>query len=328
MRALQQTAYGAPPDVVSLVDVPAPQAEPDEVIVAVEAAPVHLADLKLINGDPGFRWYTMPRWPGHEGIGRIIRCGEQVSRFSNGDRVFLPVGCGTFREQVAVRAADCIPAPEGDALQLSLMTVNARTALILLEEYGVKPGQWLLQNGANSSCGRFLIVLAREKGVKTINLVRRASLIAELEDLGADAVLVDPGDPDELAAMASRATGGEPVHVGIDCVASTATVAVARCLAPGGTVVNYGFMTGENSQMAFQDMFLRKIKLVGMNMSVQRTPEQLANEYARLAGMIAAGKLSARIAATYTLDQAQQAFAHEAETGEQRNGKIILLPNG
>ena len=327
MRALKQTAYGRPADVINLIEVPEPEAGPEDVVVRVEAAPVHLADLKLINGDPGFRWYEMPRWPGHEGVGRIARVGTAVTRFATGDRVFLPVGCGTFRQQVAVPAADCIAAPEGDADQLCLMTLNARTALILREEYGVQPGEWLLQNGANSSCGRFLIVLAREKGVKTVNVVRRETLVADLQELGADAVVVDPGDADDLATRVDAATDGVPIHVGIDCVASTATVAIARCLAPGGTVVNYGFMTGENCQMAFQDMFLRSIKLVGMNMSVERTAVQLQEEYARLADMIATGTLRARIAATYTLEQAQEAFAHEAKTGEQRNGKIILRPN-
>jgi len=328
MKALQQTAYGSPERVVRLVDVAEPEPASGEVVVEVEAAPVHLADLKLINGDPGFRWYDMPRWPGHEGIGRVIKRGSEVERFDIGDRVFLPVASGTFRQRVPVAADACIPAPEGDANQLCLMTLNGRTALILLEDFGVEPGGWLIQNGANSSCGRFLIVLAREKGVRTVNIVRRASLIPELTALGADAVLVDPGHPDELAAQVSAATGGAEINVGIDCVASLSTVAIARCLTAGGTVVNYGFMSGENCQMSFQDMFLKRIKLIGMNMKVERTPEELKTEYARLAALIASGTLRARIAATYTLDEAQQAFAHEAETGDKRNGKIILLPNG
>ena len=328
MKALQQSGYGLPVEVVALLDVDAPQPGPDQVVVEMEAAPVHLADLKLINGDPGFRWYDMPRWPGHEGIGRVIQRGSSVNRFQIGDRVFLPVGAGTFRQQVPATAQDCIPAPEGDATQLCLMTLNARTALILLEDCGAVPGDWLIQNGANSSCGRFLIVLAREKGVRTVNIVRRESLVKELEELGADVVLVDPPDPDELASQVKGATGGADINVGIDCIAGAATVAIARCLATDGTVVNYGFMSGEHCQMAFQDMFLREIKLVGMNMSVERTPEQLQQEYARLAGMIAAGTLRARIAATYTLERAQDAFAHEAQTGAERDGKIIFLPNG
>ncbi len=328
MKALQQTAYGPPAKAVQLVEVAAPEPGPSDLVVEVEAAPVHLADLKLINGDPGFRWYALPRWPGHEGIGRVIKQGAAVTQFQAGDRVFLPVGAGTFREQVAAPAAQCVPAPEGDASQLCLMTLNARTALILLEDFGLQPGDWLIQNGANSSCGRFLIVLAREKGVHTVNVVRRVALLDELASLGGDVVLVDPGNPDELASQVTDASNGAEISVGIDCVAGSATVAIARCLAPNGTVVNYGFMTGENCQMAFQDMFLKKIKLIGMNMAVERTPEQLRAEYARLASMIASGELHARIAAEYTLDQAQAAFAHEAETGEQRDGKIIILPNG
>jgi len=327
MKALQQIAYGAPADVVKLIDVAEPAPGAGDIVVEVEAAPVHLADLKLINGDPGFRWYQMPRWPGHEGIGRVVSAGTQVNRFAIGDRVFLPVGSGTFRQRVAAPADSCIPAPDGDATQLCLMTLNARTALILLEDFGVQRGDWLIQNGANSSCGRFLIVLAREKGVKTVNVVRRPELVDDLKDLGADQVIVDPGDPDELATQVSAATGGAEIHIGIDCVAGKATVAIARCLAPGGRVVNYGFMTGENCQMAFQDMFLKKISLIGMNMATQRTPEQLQAEYARLAGLLAEGALRAPIAATYTLATAQAAFAHEAETGAQRDGKIIILPN-
>ena len=44
----------------------------------------------------------------------------------------------------------------------------------------LKPGDWVIQNVANSAVGRLVITLARARGLKTVNVVRRESLFAEL----------------------------------------------------------------------------------------------------------------------------------------------------
>ena len=81
MKALQQNAYGAPADVTALVDLPEPVAKAGEILVEVEAAAMHLADLKFINGDAGFRYFTFPRICGHEGIGYVIKLGDGVTDY-------------------------------------------------------------------------------------------------------------------------------------------------------------------------------------------------------------------------------------------------------
>lgn len=329
MKALQQTAYGAPRDVVSLVEVEEPVPQSDEIVVEVEAAAMHLADLKFINGDPGFRWFEMPRWPGHEGLGKIVAMGNQVEGFQTGDRVFLPTGSGTFRQRVPAKATDCTPAPDGDALQLALTSLNAMTAFILVDDIAQpKHGDWIIQNGANSSCGRFVITLAKDRGAKTVNIVRRPELIAELKDAGADVVVVDTGDPDATAALVKKATGNANIRFGFDCVAATGTVTIARCLGDEGTVINYGFMSGQNAEMAFQDLFGKKVSLEGMSMRTSRDAWERKQVLERLAAMTAEGTLKAKIAATFTLDEAQEAFALQAKTGTDRQGKIVILPNG
>jgi mitochondrial enoyl-[acyl-carrier protein] reductase / trans-2-enoyl-CoA reductase len=330
MKAIQQNTYGAPADVVQLVNLPEPEPKAGEVVVEVEAAAMHLADLKFIHGDPGFRYFTFPRVCGHEGIGHVIKLGAGVSDLRVGDRVFLPIGSGTFRQRLAVLADDCPPAPPGDAQQLALTVINGMTAVILVDDYAraLKRGDWLLQNGANSSCGRYIIRLAHDKGIKTCNIVRRESLIAELKALDADQVIVETGDPDKTASAVKAATGGAALSIGFDCVASTGTETIGRCLDKDGTIVNYGYMTGKNCEVAFQDLFRKHIKLVGMSMSSSRTKDERKAVYAKLAAMISNGDLKAKIAATYTLDQAQEALAHQARTGDDRQGKIIILPNG
>ena len=73
--------------------------------------------------------------------------------------------------------------------------VNPPTASLLLSEFvDLKPGDWVIQNAANSGVGSYLIQLAKLRGFKTINVVRRESAVAAVEAEGGDLVLVDGPD--------------------------------------------------------------------------------------------------------------------------------------
>ena len=53
-----------------------------------------------------------------------------------------------------------------------------------LEDMRVPPNEWLLHNGASSVLGRELICMAKRRGTKLINVVRRREAVNELKDLG------------------------------------------------------------------------------------------------------------------------------------------------
>ncbi len=324
--ALVHDRYGEPEDVLRLEDLPAETPGEDEVILRMEAAAMHVADLRTVQGTTGFR-LPLPRTPGFEGIGIVLQAGSGVRRFRPGDRVFPPSGSGTFREELRAKASGCMPAPEGDAAQLSLLTINAPTAWVLLHGCAhLEADDWLIQNGANSSCGRYLIALAREAGVRTVNVVRRPAVAAELEALGADVVLLDG---DDLAARVGQATGGVAPRLGIDCVAGSATHRIAQCLAPGSVVACYGAMSGERCEMDFYLMFRNDLTLRGVSFRREinkRTRAQVQSMYRGLAERVADGRLRARIAATYPIREWRKAFAQAALTGEERDGKVVLLP--
>ncbi|MEA5505045.1 zinc-dependent alcohol dehydrogenase family protein [Halotia wernerae UHCC 0503] len=329
MRAAQHTGYGRPHEVIRIVDAPEPIPADDEVTVSVEAAAMHIADLKFCQGDPGFRWFTFPRWAGEEGVGRITACGAQVKDLAVGERVVLPRGIGAFRQKLCVAAARVIPAPVGEPEQLALATVNAMTAFILLTDYAkAAPGEWILQSGGNSSCGRFIIALAKDAGIRTVSIVRRPSLAQELLALGADAAVVDSGDADDMALKIAAVTGGATIRTGFDCIAGKMTETVARALGDGGTVVCYGFASGLNSEMAFRDLFRRLLTLVGMSMADGRSPAERRLIYNDLIGKLGTGALRAKIAGRYPLENIHAAYALQAKNGAERDGKIIVLPNG
>ena len=326
VRVVRHSEFGDPAQVLKLIREAPEQPAADEVIVRMEAAALHIADLRTITGtDDSFK-YPLPRTPGFEGIGHVVRRGSGVTLHQLGDRVFPALASGTLRDEVRCKAADCLPAPAGDAAQLALLTVNGPTAEVLVEDFArFTPGDWLIQNAANSSCGRYVIRLARRKGVRTVNVVRRGEMLAELRELGGDVVLLDGPD---LALRVATAVSGAPVKLGIDAVAGAATQRIAECLAPGSTLVSYGSMTNQRCELDFYLMFRQDIRLLGLSFvrqfQLHRTPAQVREMYARLAALMASGELVAKIAGVYSLEEVVAACAHAARTGHDRDGKVIV----
>lgn len=328
-RRLRFDRNGEPADVVRLEEVELGDPGPGEVIVKLEASAMHIADIKLVQGIDALR-RPLPVTPGFEGVGEVVETGPD-SGYEVGGRVFLPLGCGTFSEYVRVHKSDMgmRSAPSGDAEQLVLSNINGATAWILLQDFvDLEQGEWVLQDAANSNVGRYLIVLAAKWGYRTVNLVRREEVCEELRELGADAVVLDgPKLPERIR----EATGGADIRLGIDAIAGESVMRMANCLADGGLIVNYGTLTDKPCQIDFWQMFLHDIRLCGMSTTrcfATRTEEEIDQLQDEIALMAADGRLSAKIAACYSLDEWQEAFAHAGRTGSARDGKIIVHPNG
>lgn len=328
-RRLRFDRHGEPAEVLRLETADLGDPGPGEVIVRTEACAVHIADIKLVEGSGALRG-SPPVTPGMEGVGRVVEIGSGAG-YETGDRVFLPLGCGTFSEYVRVSAngPGMRRAPEGDAEQLVLSNLNGATAWALLEDFAdLDKGDWVLQDAANSSVGRYLILLAAQRGIRTVNVVRREDVCRELKDLGADVVILDGPN---LSERIQEATGGAEIRLGIDAIAGDAVMRVADCLADGGLVVSYGTLTGAPCRIDFWQMFLHDIRLCGMSTMrclLSRSNEAVEHLREEIALMAADGRLSAKIAARYTLDEWRKAFAHAGRTGTARNGKIIIRPNG
>jgi len=153
----------------------------------------------------------------------------------------------TQRRRVKADVVIAVP-PRMDVRQAAMLRINPPTALLLLIDFvALKPGDWVIQNVANSAVGRLVVGLARARGVKTLNVVRRDSLFADLKGLGADACVVDG---DDLAERVKAQTAGAPIRLGLDAVAGRATARLSACVAEGGVVCNYGSMSGEDPVMS------------------------------------------------------------------------------
>ena len=106
--------------------------------------------------------------------------------------------------------------PDADPRQLAMLAINPPTAALLLSEYvNLKPGEWVVQNAANSGVGRWVIAFAKRRGLKTVNIVRRPELVPELEAIGGDVVVVESPDVSEKI---KAAVGHAEVRLALETV--------------------------------------------------------------------------------------------------------------
>lgn len=327
MKAVRFEQYGDPLSVLSVVDLDDPGAPgPNEVVVRMLAAPIDPADLLLIAGLYGER-PSLPHIAGLEGVGRIEAVGEGVTGLSEGTFV-VPIPSSTWQERLRLKAQEVMALPEGvDVEQAAMLKVNPPTAELLLTSFvDLQPGAWVAQNAANSAVGRYVVQLAKAHGLRTLNIVRRQSAAEPLEALGADAILVDDGgDAAALTETAARATGGAPVHLGLDAVGGAATNRLAGLLADEAVIANYGVLSGEPCQIGAPHLIFRGLTLRGFWLSAwfkSVEPGQAGDLYHRLATMVAKGELRTEVMARYPVSRVHDAVALAASSG--RDGKILL----
>jgi mitochondrial enoyl-[acyl-carrier protein] reductase / trans-2-enoyl-CoA reductase len=327
MKQVVIDRYGVPEEVAACAEVPdVGVPAPGEVVFDVLLFPINPADVSFCRGLYRLR-PALPATPGAECVGRVTAVGAGVSHVKPGDLV-INLQRENWTQRRRVDAADVIPVPAGlDLRQAAMLRINPPTALLLLTDIvDLKPGDWVIQNVANSAVGRLLIRLARTRGLRTLNVVRRPSLFAELEALGADACVVDGPD---LPEAAKAAAGGAPIHLGIDAVSGRATARISASLGDGGVVCNYGSMSGEDPVMSRAALTSGGQKLVGFILGrglATRSLAQIRELYAELARQVADGYLAAPVEKVYPIEDIKPALVHAQQGG--RAGKILVAPNG
>ena len=323
INAAVYETHGNPADVLHVDSQPWPTPAPGEVIVKMRAAPINPADLNQIEGKYPVR-AELPATPGFEGAGIVVDVGSDVKGLTSGALVILPHNVGTWRDAVAVKAGKLVVVPADiKPVHAAMLKINPMTAWRLLHDYvELTPGDWLIQNAANSAAGRAVIQIAHELGYKTVNVVRRSELIDELRAEGGDIVLVDS---ENLRREVEDAIGGPPIRLGLNAVGGESALRLANCLAPGSTLVTYGAMSLQplkipNGLLIFKDLRFRGIWI--NKWYDNATPAERMEAFQHLFGMAKRGLLQTKVEQAYPLSEAKTAVAHAARG--QRSGKIIF----
>jgi mitochondrial enoyl-[acyl-carrier protein] reductase / trans-2-enoyl-CoA reductase len=315
--------HGKPARVAKYEQVDLAPPGPGEAQVRVLFAPINPADVNVLEGKYPVR-PDLPGVPGVEGVAVVAATGAGVANVEKGAVVLLPHRFGSWRAAGNANAAELVVVPAGVPVeQAAMLRINPATALCMLREFAtLAPGDWILQNAANSAVGRCVIQLARYFGWRTVNVVRREELAEELHAIGADAVVVDGADAGrEIQAI----TGTRPARLALNAVGGDNAVRMAGALAQGGTIVTYGAMAKQplripNGMLIFQDIAWRGFWVTRWYENAGEAKK--AALLAELFALCARGVLATPIEATYPLAEIAAALAHSQRPA--RGGKVLL----
>jgi len=264
MQAAVLSDFGKP---LVLENVPVPDPLAGEVLIEVLACGVCHSDLHIADGDlPGFRALTKQRViPGHEVVGRVVRCGPSVTNLQVGDRIGVPWlyrACGTCeqcqegnenlcRQDAAVTGmtvdggyAQFMCASSAYAVRIPEQLRDEEAAPLLcagvtsyraLKKAGVAAGQRVAVFGIGG-LGHLALQLARAMGAEVYALDVSEEKLTLARELGAEHVL-QVTDPDALKSLRRR--GG--VHAAVVTSAAQAAYnAALKSLRPNGTLCVVG----------------------------------------------------------------------------------------
>jgi NADPH:quinone reductase-like Zn-dependent oxidoreductase len=323
MRCVTIDRFGNPAEVVSPGDRAAPVPGPGEVRVRMVLSPIHNHDLAIVRGVYGYR-PPLPAVPGTEAVGLVDALGEGVRGLQPGQRVATASTNGVWAESFVVSAAKLVPVPDAvpDAVACQLLAMPL-SALMLLEDLRLEPGQWLVQNAANGAVGKTLATLAHTRGIHVVNLVRRDAALADLEaaGIGNGVSTEQPGWQQRVAAL----TGGAPIVRAVESIGGEAAQQLMSLLAENGELVSFGSLTFKPLVIGAEHLIFKQTIVKGYWASKRLAatpPAELARMIGELARLIAGGTLTLPVDAVFDLEQCSEAMAAAERVG--RVGKVLL----
>jgi NADPH:quinone reductase len=320
MKAVVITRSG-PPEVLALVDRPAPDVGPEQVRIQVRAAGLNRADVIQRLGK-----YPAPPGvpadvPGLEIAGTVEAVGPGVTRWKTGDAVCALLAGGGYAEQVAVEAAHCLPVPvglsfaEAAALPEATFTVWSN----VFQRGALQAGERFLVHGGSSGIGMTAIQLARARGARVFATAGSDEKCRACEAAGAERGI--NYRTEDFAAVLE----GEGIDVILDMVGGDYTPKNLRLLRPDGRLVFINAAQGAKAEFNALQVMQRRLTITGSTLRARESAYKAALAQAveqQVWPLITDGRYRASVYRTFPL--AEAAAAHQLMETSTHIGKIVL----
>ena len=326
MKAVEISSFG-PPDVLRLVDRPAPVAGVGEVCIRVAASGVNRPDVLQRAGH-----YPAPEGasdlPGLEVAGIIVSGDVEAMRaagFKLGDRVCALVAGGGYAELCVAPVGQCLPVPAGwsdieaASLPETLFTVWSN----VFDRGRLQAGETLLVQGGSSGIGVTAIQLAKAMGATVIATAGSDAKCSACVALGADHAI--NYKTQDFQAEALRLTQGRGVDVVLDMVAGAYVAKEVQCLAEDGRLVIIAVQGGVQSEVNAGLILRKRLTITGSTLRARPLAFKAAIAASCLHvvwPLLVAGRIKAVIYRVFAPADAAQ--AHALMESNQHVGKIVL----
>lgn len=336
-RAIVYAKHGDPSKVLRVLSLPALSSPQSRTVnLRLLLAPINPADVNVIEG-------VYPSKPtandlglfigGNEGVAEITQVGPDCPGLNKNDRViFTKQQLGTWASVRNVKFDDILKLPAGltdvhaATITVSMSKpififqpcqVNPPTAYNMLTDFvTLNPGEWILQNGANSAVGQAVIQIAAARGLKTMNFVRNRddldSLKNYLTSLGATHVFTyDDLQDKAFRKTVSDLTNAANIRLALNCVGKRPrdlsdqqshslsggpeTSQMVRLLGDGAHLVSYGAMSKQPLSLPTSLFIFKDLTSHGFWQSrwyTQKTRQERENLLVKLSELIQSGKVS------------------------------------
>jgi NADPH2:quinone reductase len=326
VKAVAIARFGGP-EVLELVERPAPRPGPGEALVKLEYAGVNFIDVYMRSGGYA-RSHTyqtpLPMTIGMEGGGTVAAIGDGVEKVAPGDRVAYCIVRGSYAELAVVPAAKLVRVPENVPLPIAtaLMLQGCTAHYLTYSAFALERGDTCLVHAGAGGVGQLLIQLAKQRGATVIATVGSEEKATIASERGADHVVLYRDEDFREAAM--RLTGGKGVAVVYDAVGRETISKSIRSLRRRGTCINYGGASGLVESVSPLELaeagsvFFTRPHLA----DYIATAEELAWRTNDLFAAYAQGRLTVALDHEYPLEAAAE--AHRCIESRGTRGKLLL----
>ncbi|KAB2358408.1 zinc-dependent alcohol dehydrogenase family protein [Actinomadura montaniterrae] len=316
------------PQVLRLEDVDTGEPGPGELLVRVEAIGLNRAEALFRAGAYIEPVKAFPALLGAEAAGTVEAAGPGVTGFAAGDPVsvvpaFSMNDYGVYAEKAIVPAAAVLRRPEGlDAVGGAAVWMPYLTAYgALVETGGMRAGDTVVLTAASSSVGLAAIQVAVRAGARPIAVTRSPAKKEALLKAGAAEVIVTRGH--DVAAPVMELTGGRGARFVFDAVAGPGVTDLARAVAPGGTLIEYGALSGEPTPYPGFELGMPALNMRTYTLhETTRDPARLRRAEAFVASGLRSGAFAPAVDRVFGLHEIVEAHRY-LEAGAQI-GKIVV----
>ena len=308
-------------------EVPLPKPGKDQVLVKIEFTPVNPTDIITMHSQlsPGPQ---EPKLVGSEGSGTIVALGEDLKTpFKVGDRVHV-LGPGNMAQYLVANTDNIFPIQDNLSFEEAAShIINPGTVyyMAVLAERGNHKA--VIHTAGSSALGRMLIRLLKQKGIKSINIVRRDDYTEELKKEGADYVLNSTA-PDFEAKLKEIATK-EQATMTVDAIGGDFSSKVLSAQPPNSILYVYGLLSGQGgiNNISIGDLFQGK-SITGLILTTYFNETAAKGErrkYFEEVHSLLPTVFKSSIQKIFKLEELEDSLAYYNENSSK--GKILLRPN-